>query len=224
MFLSNHLIYFLLLFAIAYLLGSANFSIIISFWIYEKKDIRNLGSKNAGFTNVLRSIGILPAILTFIGDFLKSILAIYISKLTLNFIKCPNEKICFFLYVIGFFCFLGHIYPLYFNFKGGKGILTSWAINLLINWKVFLVLFLIYLVLLAIFRIMSVASLVTAICFPIMVFIFTKSLASSSVALIMVIIIFFKHKSNIKRLIKKKEKRISIKKKITVAMLFEKNL
>ncbi len=116
---------------ISYFLGSLNFSIILSRTL-EKKDIRESGSGNAGATNMLRTYGKHFAVLTMIGDILKVALAILIAFLILNapldmiFNIADNKEtaVTMILYkeFAGFFCVLGHIFPLYFNFKGGKGV------------------------------------------------------------------------------------------------------
>ena len=193
----------------SYLIGSANFSIIIS--KFYKKDIRTMGSGNAGFSNALRSFGILFSILTFIGDFIKGVLSIYLSKILLS--KCDITNETTFLVLVGFFCCLGHMYPCFFKFKGGKGILTAWAFNLLISWKIFLTLIIIFLIIFLIFKIISLASISAAVIYPISTLIFTNSISSFAISLILSAIIIIKHKSNIKRLIEGKENKISIKNK-----------
>ena len=198
----------ILVLSISYLLGSANFSIIIS-KIY-KKDIRKMGSGNAGFSNALRSFGILFSILTFIGDFVKGVLSIYLSKVLLS--KCDVTNETTFLILVGFFCCIGHMYPCFFKFKGGKGILTTWAFNLLINWKIFLALIITFLIVLLISKIISLASVSSAVVYPIYTLIFTSSVLSFAISLILSVIVIIKHKSNIKRLINGEENKISAKK------------
>lgn len=199
----------ILVLSISYLLGSANFSIIIS--KFYKKDIRKMGSGNAGFSNALRSFGVLVSILTFIGDFIKGFLSICLGKILIS--KCNVTDETMFLFLVGFFCCLGHMYPCFFKFKGGKGILTTWAFNLLISWKIFLTLIITFLIIFLIFKIISLASISAAVIYPISTLIFTNSISSFVISLILSIIIIIKHKSNIKRLIEGKENKISIKNK-----------
>ena len=112
---------------IGYLVGSVSFSIIFT-RLFDKKDIRTMGSGNAGFTNVLRSVGKLPSILTFIFDFAKGLLAVYLGMLIFQASGAPFiVKQCG-IYLAGVACILGHVFPLYFHFKGGKGVLTSAAL------------------------------------------------------------------------------------------------
>lgn len=194
---------------VSYLFGSANFSIIIS-KIYNK-DIRKMGSGNAGFSNALRSFGVLFSILTFIGDFAKGILSVYFSKILLDKCNITNEPM--FLVLAGCFCCIGHMYPCFFKFKGGKGILTTWAFNLLISWKIFLTLIVVFLIIFLIFRIVSLASISAALIYPISNLVFMNSVSLFIISMILSIIIIIKHKSNIKRLISGEEHKISIKNK-----------
>ncbi|MCL2312932.1 MAG: glycerol-3-phosphate acyltransferase, partial [Firmicutes bacterium] len=102
--------YLIILSILSYILGSFNFPIIVSKHFGKKKDIRSLGSNNAGFSNVLRSVGILPAFLVFVGDFLKGVLSVYIGNRFINNENISLETNYSVLLMFGFFCFLGHIY------------------------------------------------------------------------------------------------------------------
>ena len=118
---------------IAYLIGSVNFSIIIS-----KKmagfDVREKGSGNAGTTNMLRSVGKGAAALTLICDILKGVISIIIAIILGNIIKDINREVL--LQVAGVAVVIGHTFPIFFGFKGGKGIATSLGILLMSNWQV----------------------------------------------------------------------------------------
>ena len=116
-----------------YLLGSVNFSIIVTN-LYIKKDIRNFGSGNAGATNVLRSVGKVPALLTFAGDFAKQVAAILLGKLIFTAMLSQGAVnmdliLRYSAYLAGISCFLGHIYPVFFHFRGGKGVTTAAAMK-----------------------------------------------------------------------------------------------
>lgn len=207
--------YFAMAMIISYLLGSLSFSIIISKNFSQKKDIRSLGSNNAGFSNMLRSLGFFPALFTFIGDFMKGITAIYISSIIFeNFDVFTKNKI-FFLTFSCFFCCLGHMWPCFFKFKGGKGILTAWACIFFIDFRISLVLILIFLIVLALSKIISLSSICAAVSYPILVFIFEKNTCQYAflIALMLSLLIIFKHRTNIQRLIKNEEKTIKINKK-----------
>ena len=120
---------------IAYLLGSINTAVLVTGIVTKgKKDIRQMGSGNAGFTNVLRSVGKVPAIITIVCDALKCIIAVLIGGFIFSFASVAfqgespifiNELINCGKYVAGIFCILGHSYPVYFHFKGGKGVVTA---------------------------------------------------------------------------------------------------
>ena len=146
---------------IAYLLGSINVAILIT-KIFTGKDIRTMGSGNAGFTNVMRSVGKLAGVLTFIGDFLKCVIAIVIGGLifkTMNGTANPTELSGYGRYLAGMCCFIGHIYPIYFKFKGGKGVVTMAALAAVINFPVFAVSFLTFAVTFVITKIVSISSI-----------------------------------------------------------------
>ena len=146
-----------------YLLGSINWSIILTWFFKNKEDIREYGSGNAGMTNVLRSVGKLPAVLTFVGDFLKCVVALLLSQAFVALLA--PESVEFYdvaRYVAGVACVLGHIFPIYYGFRGGKGVVTSAAMIALTDWRVFLLVLLTFAIVFAIKRIVSLASVVCA--------------------------------------------------------------
>ena len=218
--------------AAAYLLGSISFSILWTRLFAQNTDIRTLGSGNAGATNVLRSVGRLPALLTFIFDFLKCIVSVVIGKMIfLQFFHLsavPSEIIGQYgAYIAGLACVIGHIYPLYFRFKGGKGVVTSIAMIMLIDWRVSLIVWGVFLLLLALFKMVSLSSVCGAVVYPFATFaltFFVDYQAGSTVPLSYVLIATFaslllggiivvKHKENIKRILGGTEKRISFRKR-----------
>lgn len=111
----------------AYFIGSVNFAVIFA-RAFLKKDVRNLGSGNAGATNVMRTAGFLPGILTFVCDALKGFLASYLGKLVFGLVMSSGidwlDPI-YGAYLCGIACMLGHVFPIFFQFKGGKGAATS---------------------------------------------------------------------------------------------------
>ena len=113
--------------AAGYLLGSINFAIIVTRFTVQQ-DIRTVGSGNAGTTNVLRAAGKMPAFITLMGDFLKAIAAVIVGKMILMNFGAPelalSARLTFGAYIGAFSCLLGHLFPCYFNFKGGKGVMT----------------------------------------------------------------------------------------------------
>lgn len=227
LFLHQYYLELILLSIVSYLIGSINFSIIVT-KLKKVDDIRTVGSGNAGFTNVLRSIGVGPAIITFAGDFLKGVFAVYLSRLIIQ-INPLAENNMFILqysaYLSGLACLLGHLYPCFFRFKGGKGILTSWAVTLLIDYRIFFIMISIFLIVVIIFKIISLGSLAAAVSYPAVTFFvtyfwdcskdcnITYVMMCTGISFIVGTIVLYKHIPNIKRLLNGTEKKISMKKK-----------
>ncbi len=225
----NYIIAIIITMIVSYLLGSISFSIIITKKSKLKADIRTMGSGNAGFTNVLRSVGKVQAILTMLGDFLKCVLAIFFSRIVFTsqiLFESPNYEIVqYSAYLAGLCCFLGHIYPCFFNFKGGKGVLTAAAILLMTDWRVFLISITAFLVCLLISKIISLGSIAAASVYPISTFLLgyfvdynfnkvslTYVLITTAFSVVISFFILYSHRSNIKRLKDGTEKKISVKK------------
>lgn len=218
---------------ISYLLGSLSFS-IISTKKFHHMDIRTKGSGNAGLTNVIRSSSKKAAILTLIGDFLKGVLAATLGKYVfLAFINSGNDSFIVMqlgAFLAGICCLIGHVYPCFFGFKGGKGVLTASAIILVIDWRVFIAVILVFVVVLLFSKIVSLGSICAALSFPIFNFLITffidynncpveykqnaltYTLISTVLALIIGVAVTYLHKENIKRLLSGQEKRISFNK------------
>lgn len=217
----------LVIMSISYLIGGISFSILVTKKICGREDIRTMGSGNAGFTNVLRSAGRWPAIITFVGDFAKGVMAVWIGKFLAGMqsgLSENSEMLQYIAYIAGFMCVIGHIYPCFFQFKGGKGILTSWAVTLLIDIRIFLIIISVFLIVLVLSKIVSLSSICAAISYPITTFTvsyidYNKLNGSiyyvaicTVISLITALIVIFKHKSNILRLISGNEKKITSKK------------
>ena len=211
---------------VAYLIGSLTFSILVTRY-YHRKDIRSMGSGNAGATNVLRSVGKVPAVLTTLGDFGKGVLAIVIGRFIFEhwsyFAQSPAVVARYGAYIAGFCCFLGHLYPLYFKFKGGKGVLTAAAMMLLIDWRVFLAILVLFAILFACTRIISVGSIVCAFLYPVFTWAVTYFLdrraqpelftlnyviITTAITALLGLMVIIKHYDNLKRLFSGKEKPI----------------
>ena len=219
---------------IGYLLGSISFSIIFT-RIFMKEDIRSHGSGNAGATNVLRSVGKRAAALTFLFDFLKCVLAVVIGKMGIAYFAqqygiSPIVQ-QYGAFAAGFGCLLGHVYPVYFGFRGGKGVVTSAAMMAIIDWRVFVLVLVGFIITFAIMKIVSLGSIVGAIIYPISTFLITYfcdyryqilsgvSGASLSyvitctvLALMISMMVIFLHRANITRLIHGEEKKLTLKK------------
>lgn len=210
---------------LAYLLGSVNFAIIFT-KIFIKDDIRNHGSGNAGMTNVLRIVGSLPAILTFIFDFLKSVISVLAATWIISSVCSDPEVVRFMSYLAGFACIIGHLFPVFFGFRGGKGIVTAAGMICVTDWRVFIAILAVFGIVFLIKRIISLASISCAVAFPILTFIFKylvdghrgevpemNALMLTLVALVAGVVVIIKHGENIKRLIAGTEKPIQPKKR-----------
>ena len=188
---------------IGYLLGSLNTSIIVG-KIY-KVDITKIGSKNAGMTNTLRVLGKFVAILVIIGDVLKGVVSCYIGL----YIMGDTTG----LMIGGLGSVLGHNWPIYFNFKGGKGILSTFIVLLMMDYRIGLVLFGIFIIIVFITKYVSLGSTIASALFPIFAILLHKSNIFISFSIILALLAIFKHKQNIKRLLNGNENKIGKKSK-----------
>jgi glycerol-3-phosphate acyltransferase PlsY len=193
----------------AYLLGSINFAIIISGKKY-KQDIRDHGSKNAGMTNMMRTYGKKAAGLTLLGDALKAVAACLVGYVLIGSLGA---------YIAGLFCILGHIFPIFYKFKGGKGVVTTAVAILMCNPLVFVVLFLLFVIIVLFTRYISLGSVVCVMLYPLLLDsvsrIFTGHPTPYVVfAMITAVVVVVKHWGNIKRLAAGKESKFSFKKSV----------
>lgn len=205
---------------VAYLLGSISFSVI-----FTKKfagfDVREKGSGNAGTTNVLRTAGKGLAALTLLCDALKGVAAVLIALLVGEMIKADDQVRAILVQLAAIFVVVGHTYPIFFKFKGGKGVATALGVILIVNWEVGLICLVYALILIVLSRMVSIGSIATSILYPILI-VFTNSnyiIGGEQAhfnyvifALIMAIIIVFNHRENIKRLAQGTENKLSFKK------------
>lgn len=219
---------------IAYLIGSLNPAIIIT-RLKTGKDIRTMGSGNAGFTNVLRSVGKGPAIATIVCDYLKGIIGVLIgwwifSQLTVTNDVAPVEYVIYGRYLAGLFVILGHSFPIYYGFRGGKSVVTANALMLVVDWRVFLIVLGTFLIIFLATKLISLGSIICAGLYPVYTLLITYFLdylpnlgtenelrfrfvlISTGCAFLVGAIIIFRHKDNLKRLINGEEKRIKAKK------------
>ena len=204
---------------IAYLIGSINFSILIS----KKKagyDIRQKGSGNAGTTNMLRNLGKKYAAITLICDVLKGVVAIGIAIIVGNILGDTNKALL--VLIAGVAVVIGHTFPIFFGFKGGKGVATSLGILLMTNWQLGLICLVFALVLMALTRVVSMGSIAAAILYPVLtLFVGGGHYIVESTGLgngyfiysvILAIIVIFNHRENIKRILSGTENKISFNK------------
>ena len=204
---------------LSYLIGSINFSIIIS-----KKvagfDVREKGSGNAGTTNMLRTVGKKAALITLVCDILKGVISILLALLIGKIAKEANNSIL--VQIAGILVIIGHTFPIFFKFKGGKGVATAVGVLLTTNWQIGLICLIFGLVLIALTRMVSLGSITAAILFPILVlFIKTNKYNCDIVgqkgnyfiySLIIAVMVVFNHRENVKRLLSGTENKLSFKK------------
>ena len=197
---------------IAYLIGSINFSVILS-----KKmagfDLREKGSGNAGTTNVLRTVGKKAAIITLICDILKGVVAILIAILANKLVEGSNGALL--VQFAGVAVILGHTFPIFFKFKGGKGVATSLGVLIMSNWQIGLICLVFALILIALTQMVSVGSIAAAILYPVLTLFIPQNYIIPGnyliYSVVLAVIIVFNHRENVKRLLKGTENKISFK-------------
>ncbi len=209
------MVYNVIIAVIAYLIGSVNFSVILS-----KKmagfDVREKGSGNAGTTNMLRSVGKKAAALTLLCDILKGVVAILIAMFIGWAFKVENQSLL--VQIAGIAVVLGHTFPIFFGFKGGKGVATSLGILVMSNWQIGLICLVFGVLLIVLTRMVSLGSCAAAVLFPVLTLFITENYIVSQgsgyliFSIILAVIFLFNHRSNIKRIMAGKENRISFKK------------
>lgn len=213
------MIEYIIMAIIAYCIGSLNISIFIS-----KKmggfDLREKGSNSTGATNVLRTLGKKAAAITLLFDIAKGIVAIAISMIIGNIVEGTNKELL--LQIAGIAAVIGHTFPIFFGFKGGKGVATSLGILLMSNWKIGLICLVFALVLMALTRMVSLGSCGAAILFPVLTLfindsytVLTEGKRGSTYliySVILAIIVLYNHRSNIQRLLNGTENKLSFKK------------
>lgn len=200
---------------IAYAIGSINFSVILSKKI-AGFDVREKGSGNAGSTNMLRSVGKGAAALTLICDVLKGVIAIVIAIVLGNIFQVEDKALL--VQIAGVAVVLGHTFPIFFGFKGGKGVATSLGILLMSNWQIGLICLVFALVLMLLTRMVSLGSCMAAVLFPILTLFINENYIVSEgssyfiYSIILAVIVLYNHRSNIKRILNGTENKLSFKK------------
>jgi len=195
--------------ALSYLLGSCNMAIIVS-RLFRVPDIREFGSGSAGMTNMLRTYGKKLAAITFVGDFLKGSVAVFLARVIFSDPVFGVDL----GYIAGIFVVLGHIFPIYFGFHGGKGVATAFGAMLCLNWMVFVTLLVGLVPIIFIIRIVSAISLTGSAIYPVLTFLvlmlqeadlLTVVIPDTVSALIIMGLIFDAHRENIVRFRRGKE-------------------
>ena len=193
----------LALLVVPYFLGSINFGIIIS-KLFHGEDIREYGSGNAGMTNMLGTYGKRDAAITLIGDALKAVVAVILGRILFGISGG---------YVAGLTCILGHAFPCYYKFKGGKGVVVTAATIAVIDWRIFLVLLGIFILVVAFSKYISLGSVCGMLVFPLLVQVWDRGLSINVLlsCLISALVIFL-HRGNIKRIYNGTESKLSLSK------------
>ncbi len=202
----------LIIFVVSYLTGSINSAIIVG-RIMGGDDIRSHGSGNAGATNALRTYGKKAALYVTLGDCLKSAISCIIALVAASILERTSDGRAILLYAAGFGAVLGHNFPVFFGFKGGKGILVSVTALAFADWQIALMVFVISIAVMAITRYVSLGSVLGAVLFMT----FAVTLRTDNVAYIVYtfvlgILAIYRHRQNIVRLIKGTESKLGKKK------------
>lgn len=205
---------------LAYLFGSVNAAIIIS-KIVAHKDVRDYGSGNAGMTNVVRVMGLKPGIYTFLIDSVKGAMVCLLARLVAfpyiyGQLGIEMMRPEYAVYYCGLLCLIGHIYPVFFGFRGGKGVATSLGVLLVCQWQAALIALGVFVILFIITKTVSICSISVVVILPFLNIIFANGEGENATliqCLLMAVISFlviFMHRSNIVRIIHGEEKKLSL--------------
>ncbi len=187
---------------IAYLLGSINLAVIITKFVM-KDDVREKGSGNAGATNVARVFGMKFGVVTLLGDVLKTLIATLVGNLLLGDVGIT-------IACIG--CLFGHCWPVFFGFKGGKGIAVGAAIIAVTDWRVLIFSLTVFVIVVAITKMISAGSVCAAASFPIALLFFGPIWYKLALAFFAAVMVIFLHRANIKRILNGTESKFNFKK------------
>lgn len=187
----------------SYLLGSLNFALILSRRFFGE-DVRQKGSGNAGMTNMLRNYGKGAAALTLLGDALKAVVSSLIGYVVFGVTGA---------YIAGLFCILGHMFPIYYRFKGGKGVVTTAVMILMLNPVIFLILLAVFLLIVLGTRFISLGSVMCVMIWPLILQRMEGAGAPVLMAMAIAALVVFMHRENIKRLLRGEENKVSSGKK-----------
>lgn len=203
----------LLLIVAAYLLGSIPSAV----WIGKKfygVDVREHGSKNAGTTNTLRVLGRRAALPVFIIDVLKGFAAVELCYLSSFYREGDDDMLFYFKIVLAVAAVIGHMLPIFANFKGGKGVATMAGVLLAIAPVPLLLSFITFIIVLYFSHYVSLGSVIAAILFPVYIkFIFHEDTKMVIFGIVLAVVVIFTHRKNIKRLFKGTESKIYLIKK-----------
>lgn len=214
--------YFLFMFLVllgSYLLGSVNSAIIVSKALF-RDDIRKHGSGNAGMTNMLRTYGKKAAVLTLIGDMMKTVLSVGMAGLFFGFQYIGGMSVNYVLYVAGLLAAIGHVFPCFYLFKGGKGVLVTATMGLILTPLVFLALFVVFVIAVALWRYISLGSVTVAVLYPVALDFYFKAVLHAQpsgpillTSMLLAALIVWCHRENLKRITNRTENKFSFGKK-----------
>lgn len=194
---------------VSYLLGGVNGAIIASTKFF-KKDIREYGSKNAGLTNFFRVFGTKGVLLVLLIDIVKAAASVLLGWWLLG--KYYDLAMLGKL-IAGFFVILGHVFPIYYRFKGGKGILSAGILVLMVDWRIGLIAWGIFILLVLLTRYVSLGSILGTLSFPVSLVFFGGTWYEVVIAAACALVAILRHGENIVRLLKGKESKLSFHKK-----------
>lgn len=193
---------------VSYGLGCCNGAVMVSRGIL-KDDIRQHGSGNGGLTNFCRIHGGVLSVVVILIDVLKAVVSVALAAYIFSYLSA--ELVPMAKYWAGLFCILGHMFPVGFQFRGGKGVLSSGAISLMIDWRLALLIWGCFLICAIATRYVSLGSCVGALAFPIGSYFIFHEPVVTVIAVVMALLVIFKHRGNIMRLIKGTESKFTFK-------------
>ena len=217
--LNTPVLWFLLPALLGYLFGSINSAVLISRALFGK-DVRTMGSGNAGLTNMLRVFGKKAAVLTLFGDILKTALPILLAGIAFGFHYASGIAAAYPCYVAGLFCVIGHIKPIYYGFRGGKGVLSAATMVLILAPVVFLILLITFVLLVWMTKYVSLGSIVVAGLLPVALQGYMQVVANEKydgfillIGFVLAAIIIICHRANLGRLWRHEESKLSFRSK-----------
>ena len=196
--------WYIFIILVGYLIGSINLSILLS--RKKGKDIREQGSGNAGATNTLRTMGKKTAAIVLLFDILKGVVVVLLAKLMSGLAQDPN----LFIQLAAIAVIVGHNFPIYYGFKGGKGVATSLGVITVINPLSAVICLLFAIVLMVITKMVSLSVMLAAVLFPILIIFFAPNYFIF--ALVIALLLIYRHRANIKRIVSGNENKISFDK------------
>ena len=176
-----------------YLFGSISSAIVVC-KLMGLQDPRTLGSKNPGATNVLRFGGKKAAAITLAGDTIKGVIPVLVARL----LEADNNTLMY----VGFAAFIGHLYPVFFGFSGGKGVATAFGVFTALSWQVGIAIFATWLIVAKVFKVSSLSALTAAVLAPLYVWWLTDEPRWIAVIVIITALLIWRHRSNIQNLLK----------------------